>query len=72
MGLTSGAMRQLIQLRINGQIYEEEAEPRMLLAFFLRETIRVARVAETRTRQGRQRDIDDRATHGCLGRSLGG
>ena len=32
-------MKQLIQLRINGQAYEEEAEPRMLLSIFLRETI---------------------------------
>ena len=32
-------MKQLIQLRINGQTYEEEAEPRMLLSIFLRETI---------------------------------
>jgi carbon-monoxide dehydrogenase small subunit len=32
-------MKQLIQLRVNGQAYEEEAEPRMLLSYFLRETI---------------------------------
>ncbi len=32
-------MRQLIQLRVNGQVYEEEVEPRMLLSFFLREGI---------------------------------
>ena len=32
-------MKQLIQLSINGQAYAEEAEPRMLLSLFLRETI---------------------------------
>ena len=30
-------MRQLIQVRVNGQTYEEEVEPRMLLSIFLRE-----------------------------------
>ncbi|MEE8160741.1 MAG: (2Fe-2S)-binding protein [Acidobacteriota bacterium] len=32
-------MRQLIQVRVNGQTYEEEVEPRMLLSIFLREGI---------------------------------
>jgi len=32
-------MRQLIQVRVNGQMYEEEVEPRMLLSIFLREGI---------------------------------
>jgi carbon-monoxide dehydrogenase small subunit len=32
-------MKQWIQVTINGRLYEEEVEPRMLLAHFLRETI---------------------------------
>jgi carbon-monoxide dehydrogenase small subunit len=32
-------MKQAIQVTINGRLYEEEVEPRMLLAHFLRETI---------------------------------
>ena len=32
-------MKQAIRVTINGQRYEEEVEPRMLLAHFLRETI---------------------------------
>jgi carbon-monoxide dehydrogenase small subunit len=32
-------MKQAIQVTINGRRYEEEVEPRMLLAHFLRETI---------------------------------
>jgi carbon-monoxide dehydrogenase small subunit len=32
-------MKQGIQVTINGRLYEEEVEPRMLLAHFLRETI---------------------------------
>ncbi len=32
-------MKQLIQVKINGRIYREEVEPRMLLSFFLREQV---------------------------------
>jgi carbon-monoxide dehydrogenase small subunit len=32
-------MKQAIQVTINGRLYEEEVEPRMLLAHFMRETI---------------------------------
>jgi carbon-monoxide dehydrogenase small subunit len=32
-------MKQAIRVTINGRLYEEEVEPRMLLAHFLRETI---------------------------------
>jgi carbon-monoxide dehydrogenase small subunit len=32
-------MKQAIQVTINGRLYQEEVEPRMLLAHFLRETI---------------------------------
>jgi aerobic carbon-monoxide dehydrogenase small subunit len=32
-------MKQTIQVTINGRLYEEEVEPRILLAHFLRETI---------------------------------
>ncbi len=32
-------MKQTIRVTINGRVYEEEAEPRQLLSFFLRETI---------------------------------
>ena len=32
-------MKQTIRVTVNGRVYEEEAEPRQLLSFFLRETI---------------------------------
>jgi carbon-monoxide dehydrogenase small subunit len=32
-------MKQLIRVKINGQNYQEEVEPRMLLSFFLREQV---------------------------------
>ena len=39
VGLQSSFMKQLIRVKINGQAYQEEVEPRMLLSFFLREQV---------------------------------
>jgi carbon-monoxide dehydrogenase small subunit len=35
----SGFMKQTIRVTINGRLYEEDVEPRVLLAHFLRENI---------------------------------
>ena len=32
-------MKQTVRVTVNGRLYEEEAEPRLLLSYFLRETI---------------------------------
>jgi len=32
-------MKQTVRVKINGRLYEEEAEPRQLLSYFLRETV---------------------------------
>ncbi len=32
-------MKQAVRVKINGRLYEEEVEPRLLLSYFLRETI---------------------------------
>ena len=59
-------MKQTIRVTINGRLYEEDVEPRLLLSHFLRETIGL-----TRHPPGA---LDGGLTGGCFGNSsiLGG